>query len=243
MPPERYSGLTEYGGSDDDGDGDGDSPPYDVCIHAAAMSSPRACQDDPVRAYALNCPEKFLRAVRDVSLLVVLSTDQVYDGRSEALYGEDVLADATEPPNVYAKSKVLLERRVRELRADDARLRTVVLRSSIVVGPRDPVCDDAHETFFHFCAFRDGKPTDLWVNEWRSIVSVSHVCDRLQEGLRLRPSGRFRRLQPGRAREGEPARRRAGRLRALWLRSLLPPADGADVPERAARHLHGFVQA
>lgn len=52
----------------------------EVVVHAAALSSPRQCQDDPDSARALNVPTHFFDAMRDLPL-IALSTDQVYSGR------------------------------------------------------------------------------------------------------------------------------------------------------------------
>jgi dTDP-4-dehydrorhamnose reductase len=55
---------------------------------------------------------------------------------------------------------------------------TYVLRSSIILGSKAPIApEDAHDTFLHFCATRNGQETDLWVNEYRTVVSVQHACN------------------------------------------------------------------
>eukprot|EP00536_Pseudo-nitzschia_multiseries_P019407 jgi/Psemu1/60614/gm1.60614_g len=88
-----------------------------IVVHAAALSSPRLCQEDPDRARAINVPVAFFDAFlglakaantdsdsgRGISVsvgallpsrpraaIVALSTDQVYDGKQEAgaLYRE-----------------------------------------------------------------------------------------------------------------------------------------------------------
>jgi dTDP-4-dehydrorhamnose reductase len=155
------------------------SEKFDVCIHTAALSSPRVCQQDPEKAIALNVPLNFLKATKKVPI-IVLSTDQVYDGKqnvdpnkSRRFYNEDTAT--RNPLNVYAQTKVQLEQALQEIRAETTP--TAILRSSIILGPNAPISpDDAHDTFMHFCATRQNQETDLWVNEHRTVVSVGHVC-------------------------------------------------------------------
>lgn len=161
---------------------------FDVCIHTAALSSPRACQQDPEKAKAINVPMNFLKATKDIENMIVLSTDQVYDGRL-SFYKEDATTTTTNPPprNVYAQTKVQLEQALKELRAA-LPTKTAILRSSIILGPKAPIApEDAHDTFLHFCASRQNQETDLWSNEYRSVVSVGHVC-RVIHALMTEPS-------------------------------------------------------
>jgi len=107
--------------------------------------------------------------------IIALSTDQVYVGTTDNLFVED--DDDLSPPqpvNVYGKTKLEME---------DILLKTmdevVVLRSSIILGPKAPITIQdapAHDTFFHFCASRCHQPTTFFTNEYRSVVSLSHVC-------------------------------------------------------------------
>ena len=156
-----------------------DMEKFDVCIHTAALSSPRECQRDPEKARALNVPLKFLQATKDIPIMIVMSTDQVYDGKQSpgCFYRENL--SEVHPLNEYAKTKVELESVVQEIRCGDnsSSTATIIFRSSIILGPKAPISpQDAHDTFLHFCASRDKQETDLWVNEYRTVVSVKHVC-------------------------------------------------------------------
>eukprot|EP00980_Cylindrotheca_fusiformis_P011567 scaffold2738_cov119-Cylindrotheca_fusiformis.AAC.3 len=169
---------------------------FDVCIHTAALSSPRECENNPETATAINVPKQFLEATKDIPIMIVLSTDQVYDGKqnvvmnpnnemSTLFYKEDDTTDNSKsgpPLNVYGQTKLQLERTLRGIRNDkESRISSIVLRSSIILGPKAPIDNEAaHDTFLHFCASRGGqgkaKPTELWIDEYRTVVSVDHVC-------------------------------------------------------------------
>lgn len=145
-------------------------PILDVCIHTAALSSPRTCQAQPELAHNSNCPKAFLDALLEVrnTYVIALSTDQVYDG-TEPPYREDT---PPEPCNVYGRTKLALEHHL--LQSNNCR--TLILRSSIILGPRAPVLPEiAHETFLHFCATRQGVDTVFYRDEVRSVVSVHDV--------------------------------------------------------------------
>jgi dTDP-4-dehydrorhamnose reductase len=167
----RACNLIDYG--QDDGSDD-----FNIVIHAAAMSSPRVCENEPDTAYALNAPLKFLRATKDIPM-IALSTDQVYDGKQSVehnnistYYQEDIAT--TNPLNVYSKTKIQLEQSLQEIRSSGP---TTILRSSIIIGPKAPISpQDTHDTFLHFCASRQNQETRLWGNEYRTVVSVVHVC-------------------------------------------------------------------
>lgn len=138
-------------------------PKMDVCLHLAAMASPRVCQEDPVRAKAINIPVALLDALADTPT-VALSTDQVYDG-SNAPYNENCNA---KPINVYAQTKLGMEQYV--LKKKNA----VCLRSSIILGPLAPY-GGAHSTFLHFCQSRKEQSTTFYTDECRSVISVRDV--------------------------------------------------------------------
>lgn len=79
-----------------------------IIIHCAAMSSPGACEKDPERAMQVNSPPGFLpalAALRTSPLVIYISTDQVFDGKSPP-YRE---TDKPNPINAYARSKRALE--------------------------------------------------------------------------------------------------------------------------------------
>lgn len=139
----------------------------DLCLHLAAMSSPRNCEQEPKEAMVNNNPQHWFGALLSRNIrIVALSTDQVYDGTKGSFYVE---TDATNPVNVYGKSKVAMEDSL-----VSPQNKCVVLRSSIVLGPLAPF-GNAHSTFLHFCETRNGQETDFYTDECRTVVSVDDV--------------------------------------------------------------------
>jgi dTDP-4-dehydrorhamnose reductase len=143
--------------------------PIDVCVHTAAISSPRACQEDPDQALAINCPKAFFAALENVPIIAI-STDQVYDGTKETTF--DVESDPTNPVNTYGATKVAMEEYLQKHHAS----KFVALRSSMIIGPKAPLVS-AHATFLHFCESRRDEDTTYFTNEYRSVVSLVHVLD------------------------------------------------------------------
>ncbi|MFT5732946.1 MAG: dTDP-4-dehydrorhamnose reductase [Planctomycetota bacterium] len=85
---------------------------YSVVIHAAAVVGVRPCEDDPVRAHAVNAEgtrSVALAAAASRTRLVYISTDAVFDGKRGG-YRED---DPPNPLNAYALTKLLGESFVR----------------------------------------------------------------------------------------------------------------------------------
>ncbi|XP_028769175.1 methionine adenosyltransferase 2 subunit beta-like isoform X2 [Neltuma alba] len=103
----------------------------DVVVNCAAISVPRACEHDADAALAINVPSslvKWLQRFNEKStLLIHLSTDQVYEGE-KSFYKED---DVAVPVNVYGKTKVEAEKFIIEQCSNFA-----ILRSSIIYGPQ-----------------------------------------------------------------------------------------------------------
>ena len=119
-------------------------------------------------------PQHFFQALKDVPI-IVLSTDQVYDGtkktEKEGLYEED--KDKPNPVNVYGKTKQAMEEYLQRHSPNHF----VALRSSIIVGPKAPIhkVDTVHDTFLHFCESRREQETTYFTNEYRTVVHVRHV--------------------------------------------------------------------
>ncbi|KAJ8900525.1 hypothetical protein K2173_025302 [Erythroxylum novogranatense] len=102
-----------------------------VVVNCAAISVPRACESDPDAAMSVNVPSSlvdWLLSFREGNtLLIHLSTDQVYEG-VKSFYKEE---DETVPVNVYGKSKLAAEQLISEKCPNFA-----ILRSSIIFGPQ-----------------------------------------------------------------------------------------------------------
>ncbi|KAF8413133.1 hypothetical protein HHK36_001109 [Tetracentron sinense] len=102
-----------------------------VVVNCAALSVPRACEMDPTAAMATNVPSSLVKWLSSFgennTLLIHLSTDQVYEGVKSFSTEED----ETVPVNVYGKSKVAAEQFICSNCSSFA-----ILRSSIIYGPQ-----------------------------------------------------------------------------------------------------------
>jgi dTDP-4-dehydrorhamnose reductase len=80
----------------------------DAVIHAAALSQPNACQDNPALSYKINVLAPFYIAIECQQLgipCVFTSSEQVFDG-TQAPYRE---SDPPNPINLYGEHKALAE--------------------------------------------------------------------------------------------------------------------------------------
>lgn len=78
----------------------------DALIHTAAAVNVDECEENPEWAYQLNeeVTKNIAIICNDLGIkLVYISSDAVFDGENDKLYSE---ADATNPLNVYAKTKL-----------------------------------------------------------------------------------------------------------------------------------------
>ena len=145
--------------------------PFHTCLHLAALSSPAICEKEPEKALALNVPKHFLhKLIEQDCFIIATSTDQVYGGTKGSPYME---TDPTEPLNMYAKTKVLLEEYLlHSATGINSHNQVILLRSSILLGPPAPFCQEAHDTFLQFCQSRQGQVTTYYTDECRSVLSV-----------------------------------------------------------------------
>ena len=87
----------------------------EVVVNAAAYVNVEACEEHPDQAFAVNSDavENLARVCAEVGTrLVHVSTDYVFDGNARTPYGED---DPANPLNVYGRSKLSGEERIRAL--------------------------------------------------------------------------------------------------------------------------------
>lgn len=144
----------------------------DVIVHAAALSSPRVCENDPAKCMAVNSPAALVDhlEVNLAASIVFISTDQVYDGTS-APYTESPSSPA--PVNAYGASKLHFERQLQ------ARLpkRHVSLRSSLILGPPAPRRCKKAGSFLQDIEKLLAAPegATFFDNEMRSAVDVADV--------------------------------------------------------------------
>jgi dTDP-4-dehydrorhamnose reductase len=103
----------------------------EAVMHLAAMTSVDDCETDPEGAFAVNVEGSVnvaRAAARTGAIMVLLSTDYVFDGEKGEPYDE---GDRPGPVNVYGISKLRAEEAARELMPVD---RLVIVRTSWVFG-------------------------------------------------------------------------------------------------------------
>ncbi len=101
----------------------------DTVIHSAAFTNVDACEQEPERARRINdlgTAHVVAAAERVGARLVYFSTDYVFNGQQASPYNE---TDATDPINVYGRTKLAGERHVQA-----ARVSWMIARTSWVFG-------------------------------------------------------------------------------------------------------------
>ncbi len=148
---------------------------FDLCLHLAAMASPKACHEAPELARSINIPSHFFQCLKEYNVpIVALSTDQVYCG-TKAPYTDE---DMPQPVNVYAQTKADMETLLLGT-SESSHHPVICLRSSIILGPLGPYGCNVHSTFLHFCNSRNGvkDPTTFYTDEIRSVIGVKDVVN------------------------------------------------------------------
>ncbi len=101
----------------------------DIIIHTAAMTDVDGCEADPVKAHLINVTgtENIVSVAQKTgSLVILISTDYVFDGDKKLPYTED---DETNPINVYGHSKHGAEEAVKMLKDN-----YIIIRTSWLYG-------------------------------------------------------------------------------------------------------------
>lgn len=102
----------------------------DVIINAAAYTAVDQAEEEAERAFRINAEaagEIAFAAARNGAAVIHLSTDYVFDGRASAPYAEDA---PTNPLNVYGRSKLAGEERVRTANPNH-----LIVRTSWIYSP------------------------------------------------------------------------------------------------------------
>lgn len=102
----------------------------DAVVHLAAFTNVDGCELEPEKAREGNetTTQNVAKAAKSIgSSLVYISTDYVFDGRSERPYRED---DPTNPLSVYGRTKLAGEKRVQETLDQH-----FIVRTSWLFGP------------------------------------------------------------------------------------------------------------
>ena len=135
----------------------------EAVIHAAADAFPNDCERHPDASFCINveAAERLARYSAERGLpFVFISSDLVFDG-TRAPYAEQA---PLSPVNVYGSQKAEAERRVDALHPN-----ATICRMPLMFGDPGPCA----ETFIqpNLRALAEGKPQDLFVDEFRTPVS------------------------------------------------------------------------
>jgi len=151
-------------------------------INCAAISQPRACEENKADAMRTNSCQQIVDALLEQfppaecasatpkPLLIHISTDQVFDGTSP-MSSEDAKPN---PVNAYGKSKAEAEANIQQQWSPH-----VILRSSIIYGPLPPYQGVGRTLFVQWMdgALRSGNETSFFNDEFRSPIFVYDICE------------------------------------------------------------------
>ncbi len=147
----------------------------DVIVSCAAISSPASVEADPKRAEKINValPRHLAQLSNHLGArLIHISTDMVFDGRSESPYRS---TDMPAPTNLYGQTKLMSEREVLEHAPEDP----VVLRIPILMGNSPGGQRSVHEKLF--TAIGAGQKPKLFCDEIRQPASAENVAEVMLE--------------------------------------------------------------
>jgi dTDP-4-dehydrorhamnose reductase len=154
----------------------------DLIIHAAAWARLGDCHRDPAGAERVNTQGSAVLAelaARAGARLVLVSTDLVFDGERGGYREEDPPA----PLSVYSRTKAAAEEVVL------GRPQNAVVRVSLLFGPSLT----GRPSFFdqQVTALGSGQPVPLFVDEWRTPLSLLTAAAALVEVARSDFTGRL----------------------------------------------------
>ncbi len=148
--------------------------PVDAVVHTAAVSAPKACEEDPGLAHAVN-----VEGTREVAQwahdhgarMIYFSTDLVFDGMG-SLYTEE---DTPSPYHLYGRTKLKGEEEVQRTCSD-----WVILRLALSYGPtRGARGDWTREMRSNL---GQGKNLTLYTDQYRT---PAYTGDTVEAVLRL----------------------------------------------------------
>ncbi|UYV13865.1 MAG: SDR family oxidoreductase [Phycisphaera sp.] len=204
----------------------------DAIIHCAANARTNECERFPEAAQRDNVLATELLALACEGIpLVVCSTDLVFDGhRPGGMYRED---DEPHPINAYGRSKLAMERRLREMGSN-----AVIARLPLLFGP--PAAEGASGCFLSAWVEHLRKREDLvlFTDEWRTPLSARDAARGLLACLERGEPGEVYHVPGGERVDRLELGRRFARFAAEPLRfdaGLMRPGVQADVPMAAPR--------
>ncbi|HKK19772.1 MAG TPA: SDR family oxidoreductase [Opitutales bacterium] len=147
----------------------------DVIVNCAAVSSPAVVEADPKAAEKINValPRHLAQLSNHLGArLIHISTDMVFDGRSEEPYRS---TDMPAPTSLYGQTKLMSEREVLEHAPEDP----VVLRIPILMGNSPGGQRSVHEKLI--AAVHAGQRPKLFCDEIRQPASTENVAEVMLE--------------------------------------------------------------
>lgn len=147
----------------------------DAVVNCAAISNPASVETDPRLAEKINValPRTLAQLSTHIGArLIHISTDMVFDGRSETPYRS---TDRPAPTNLYGQTKLLAEREVLKHNPEDP----VVLRIPILMGKSPGGQRSAHEKLIS--AVLLGQKPKLFCDEFRQPASTENVAEVMLE--------------------------------------------------------------
>ncbi|NBB79360.1 MAG: sugar nucleotide-binding protein, partial [Verrucomicrobia bacterium] len=147
----------------------------DAIVNCAALSNPATVDAEPKKAEKVNVALPRLLAQLATHLgarLIHVSTDMVFDGRSDTPYRS---TDMPAPTNLYGQTKLMAEREVLEHNPEDP----VVLRLPILMGNSPGGRRSVHEKLLQ--TIQAGQKPKLYCDEIRQPCSVSNAAEVMLE--------------------------------------------------------------
>jgi dTDP-4-dehydrorhamnose reductase len=140
-----------------------------VIIHAAAMTQPDPCEENPVECWNINVTAtRFLvDAAKAIDArFIYISTDFVFDG----LHGPYKETDEPGPVNYYGSSKLAAEKSVTTSGLQWAIIRTVLVYGNILVGNRSNIISWVKENL------ENNRPIKVVSDQWRTPTYVEDLA-------------------------------------------------------------------
>ncbi len=157
-------------------------------IHTAAISDIRECEKNPDASYLANVvlPDALNKAAMEENIKILMfSSDQVYSGMTEDGPFSDEI-ELPEPANIYARHKLLSEKRTLDANPDCVHLRATWMYDMPMYGHKNR----ANFLTIALKAAKTGIPMNASVNQHRAVTYVRQVAENLERMLSV-PGGTY----------------------------------------------------